>query len=236
MRLLAADPAARVMAAVRAELGRSGAQIAFVPSGFGRSILAGMFPMHFGKFVSGPIHLYSHSFLRYGYVSAFQRTTTQLHKEAGVEWRVHAGQFGVSVDQPSPERSRGMVTLRGSSDYAWCRELVGDNFPPTRCTAEPCSILGVYQPGVEGITFHGVGEYRDVWTYLGLPSRGPFDVVELDSPDGSELHEAARASSRTDAKAGASPDAAPSGGGVSPVTAATVCKGVLGYGATSAPT
>lgn len=90
------------------DFGGASMQIAFVPQE--TSILAGLFPMHFGGSVKGPIHLYSHSFTGYGSVVAFQRATRVLlesHRKrkteeevkhpcmpTGLTWNVNHDEFG----------------------------------------------------------------------------------------------------------------------------------------------
>jgi len=155
------------------DFGVESVQIAFVP--FEASFLAGMFPMHFGGHVQGPIHIYTHSFTRFGFAGAWQLATEKLVSSStnwssidhpcmpqGLVWNVVWGQFGVSTVHTHPERSHGNITLRGSGNSSGCRALAKGLVPPTVCMMPPCSTQGVYQPQLNSSKFVVLGEHRDM--------------------------------------------------------------------------
>ncbi|CAK9097522.1 Golgi apyrase (ATP-diphosphatase) (ATP-diphosphohydrolase) (Adenosine diphosphatase) (ADPase) (Golgi nucleoside diphosphatase) [Durusdinium trenchii] len=155
------------------DFGGASMQIAFVPQE--TSILAGLFPMHFGGSVKGPIHLYSHSFTGYGSVVAFQRATRVLlesHRKrkteeevkhpcmpTGLTWNVNHDEFGVSRQ-----------TLVGTGDFDGCYALTAPLFDKeTPCFLPPCSMMGVYQPRLNGTRFVLFGEYARFKQWEVLP-------------------------------------------------------------------
>lgn len=174
------------------DFGGASVQIAFVPTA--TSILAGIFPMHFGGSVSGPIHLYSHSYNHFGMVNAFQRATAVLLSEAkngskgthsfkvnhpclptGMTWKVNDGEFGVSTTSLKPERKHGPIELVGSSDHLKCRQITKSLFDKeTPCFLEPCPMLGVYQPFLNGSKFVIFESYDYLleWEVLPLVRQG----------------------------------------------------------------
>lgn len=152
------------------DFGGASVQISFVPQE--TSILANLFPMHFGGSVRGPIHLYSHSFNGFGNVIAFQRATTvllSLQKKLrpgaeqevrhpcmpeGLEWAVDYDEFGVSINSTNPERKYGPLKLRGTGDSAGCLNLTRPLFnKDAPCLLPPCSMMGIYQPVKNGSRF-----------------------------------------------------------------------------------
>lgn len=178
------------------DFGGGSVQIAFVP--FETSILEGIFPMHFGGSVKGPIHLYSHSFSRFGFVDAFQRAAELLHAEklpknssssrkgvtevmehpclpTGLVWNVQPGEFGVSTTSPAPQRHGGPLQLRGSGSFEQCyalaRKLIVADTP---CFQPPCSMLGVYQPKLSRTKFVLFSAHDELlqWEVLALMEKG----------------------------------------------------------------
>ncbi|CAK9073766.1 unnamed protein product [Durusdinium trenchii] len=171
------------------DFGGASMQIAFVPQE--TSILAGLFPMHFGGSVKGPIHLYSHSFTGYGSVVAFQRATRVLlesHRKrkteeevkhpcmpTGLTWNVNHDEFGVSINKTDPEREKGPLKLVGTGDFDGCYALTAPLFDKeTPCFLPPCSMMGVYQPRLNGTRFVLFGEYARFkqWEVLPLVQKG----------------------------------------------------------------
>jgi len=154
------------------DFGGESVQIAFIPHE--ASVLAGMFPMHLGGHVQGPIHLYTHSFTRFGFAGAWQLATQHLISSItnwsniehpcmppGLVWNVLWGEFGVSTDHKHPERSHGNITLRGSGNSSGCRALAKGLIHPTVCMLPPCSMQGVYQPKIDSSRFIVLGEHHD---------------------------------------------------------------------------
>jgi len=170
------------------DFGGASMQIAFVPQE--TSILAGIFPMHFGGSVQGPIHLYSHSFNGYGSVVAFQRATRVLlygegHKKpqelkhpcmpTGLTWHVDFNDFGVSINKTNPERQEGPLKLVGTGDFDGCYALTTSLFDKdTPCFLPPCPMMGVYQPKLNGTKFILFGQYDrlEEWEVLPLVQKG----------------------------------------------------------------
>lgn len=176
------------------DIGGGSMQIAFVP--IETSILANFFPMHFGGAVKGPIHLYTKSFPQFGFVESFQRATKHLHEELiqsyrespnrshekfpqvlphpclphDMVWQVKVGEYGVSTVDPEPERKHGPLQLKGTGNFEECqrlaRRLIIKDVP---CYLEPCSMLGVYQPELNGTKFVLFGEYDELKTWETLP-------------------------------------------------------------------
>jgi len=154
------------------DMGGASAQVAFVPEE--TSILAGFFPMHFGGAENGPIHLFTHSFLKFGKVAAFQRSADSLLAVSessviehpcmprGVMWRVAFDEFGVSTENPHPERSTGPVELQGASNFTECRALCRSLLPREPCFQPPCTLAGVYTPRIGNSRFALIGGYSSV--------------------------------------------------------------------------
>lgn len=170
------------------DFGGASMQIAFVPHE--TSILAGIFPMHFGGSVQGPIHLYSHSFNGFGKVVAFQRATRVLLSgqgqkkpqevkhpcmPTGLTWHVDFNDFGVSINKSNPERAEGPLKLVGTGDFDGCYALTTPLFDKdTECFLPPCSMMGVYQPALNGTKFVLFGQYARLkqWEVLPLLQKG----------------------------------------------------------------
>jgi|Transcript_89645 apyrase len=156
------------------DMGGASAQIAFIPKE--PSVLANFFPMHFGQFSDGPIHLYSHSFQGFGYVLAFQRVSAHLYAAAksnrfcnpclsrGLVWNV-TEEFGVSVvtDDANVVRDSGPIQMIGTGHFLKCKEVAKTLLVKERCYMEPCSILGMYQPSLDHSRFVAVGEYSTAY-------------------------------------------------------------------------
>lgn len=160
------------------DFGGGSVQITFVPAE--TSILAGIFPMHFTGAGGGPIHLYSHSHLRFGKVTTWQRGTQHLLDTVGRKssqgamvvahpclppgftWHVDPGEFGVTTTSIHPRRSNGPVVLRGTGDFHRCKavaeHLIDVDIP---CYQPPCSLNGVYQPELNNTPFVLFGEEKD---------------------------------------------------------------------------
>lgn len=146
------------------DVGGGSAQITFIPRD--TSILAGIFPMHFAG-DKGPIHLYTHSFLRFGHVEAFQRATEILSSKTGnysavvehpclphgLSWKVNPGEWGTSTSIERAERLHGPVQLRGTGNFSECRTLAKQLIEEAGCFLPPCSMLGVYQPVLDDSRF-----------------------------------------------------------------------------------
>jgi len=168
------------------DFGGGSVQITFVPSE--TSILGGIFPMHFGGASAGPIHLYSHSYPKFGNDDVWQRATQHLlsvgrnSSQAGTEvehpclppgltWHVDPGEFGMSIFSEHPERSNGTVALRGTGDFHRCQALAEHLISANAaCYQPPCSLLGVYQPELKNTRFVLFGEYIHFlqWEVLAL--------------------------------------------------------------------
>lgn len=170
------------------DIGGGSAQVAFIPEE--TSILAGFFAMHFGGADVGPIHLYTHSFLAFGRVVAFQRSCNSLLSRSmqpafehpcmpkGVRWRVDLDEFGVSVTNTNPEISTGPITMKGSSNFTKCLALSRSLLPREMCFQPPCAILGVYMPGVGDNQFALVGGYASVFeTVKPKPGQPPLQAL-----------------------------------------------------------
>jgi len=160
------------------DFGGGSVQITFVPAE--TSILAGIFPMHFGGAGAGPIHLYSHSHLRFGKVTTWQRATQHLLETvgrnssqggivvphpclpSGLTWHVDPGQFGVTTTSIHPRRSNGPVVLKGIGDFHGCKAVAEHLIVvDTPCYQPPCSLNGVYQPELNNTPFVLFGEEED---------------------------------------------------------------------------
>jgi len=159
------------------DFGGGSVQITFVSSE--TSILAGIFPLHFGGASAGPIHLYSHSYPKFGNDDAWQRATQHLlgavgrnSSQGGTEvehpclppgltWHVDPGEFGMSIFSEHRHRSNGTVALKGTGDFHRCQavaeHLINAEAP---CYQPPCSLLGVYQPELNNTRFVLFGEYK----------------------------------------------------------------------------
>jgi len=154
------------------DVGGGSAQITFIPRA--TSVLAGIFPMHFAG-DKGPIHLYTHSFLRFGHTEAFKRATEILAQSVGngsealvehpclphgLSWKVTPGEWGTSTDTEAAERRRGPVELRGTGNFSACRAFAKQLFPQTNdtCFLPPCSMFGVYQPELKDSRFVILGK------------------------------------------------------------------------------
>lgn len=157
------------------DMGGASAQVSFVPTE--PSVLANMFPMHFGHFRNGPIHLYTHSYQEYGYVHAFRRSARLLLQEGqesvdhpclprGLRWQVDSEHFGIGAD---PERAAGPIHLNGTGNFDECRALARSIIMKVECTTEPCAILGVYQPKLNVSKFVLLGEFETVFDRMGIP-------------------------------------------------------------------
>lgn len=155
------------------DMGGESVQIAFEPEE--PSILAGMFPMHFGSLADGPIHLYTHSFMRSGKERAFRRVSallfaTQGHNiehpclPRGVTWQVDFD-YGVSTSSV-PNRSIGPIKMLGAANFERCADYAEQLIVETPCFQPPCSMLGVYQPVPRGITFAMLGECVYIFYHL----------------------------------------------------------------------
>lgn len=172
------------------DFGGASMQIAFVPEDV--SIMSSFFPMHFGGAVKGPIHLYTHSFPRFGFVDAFQRMTTLLQAgqagqaadakvldhpclPRGLSWQVTPGQYGVSTNARWEKRDEGPLELRGTGNFeqcfSWAEKLIDKE---TECFEPPCSMLGVYQPRLNRSRFVLMAHHADLlnWEVLALMEKG----------------------------------------------------------------
>lgn len=160
------------------DMGGASAQIAFIPKE--PSILANFFPMHFGQFSDGPIHLYTHSFQGFGYVLAFQRVSRFLHNAAksnkfsnpclslGLVWNV-TREYGVSVVSDDVAKNNGPIQMIGTGDFMKCQEAAKTLLVKEHCFLEPCSLLGIYTPEYDHSQFVAVGEYSTAY-YLAMAS------------------------------------------------------------------
>eukprot|EP00929_Paragymnodinium_shiwhaense_P003420 TRINITY_DN103920_c0_g1_i1.p1 TRINITY_DN103920_c0_g1~~TRINITY_DN103920_c0_g1_i1.p1 ORF type:complete len:634 (-),score=110.09 TRINITY_DN103920_c0_g1_i1:108-2009(-) len=160
------------------DMGGQSAEIAFIPRD--PSIMGGMFPMHFGNF-PGTIHLYTHSFMHYGQIEAFQWATREWFGgsagagdlvehpclPAGLRWLVTPFEYGVSTSGPVT-RTDGQLDMRGSQVYNhwYCKQVAKKLIMQAQCTQKPCSFLGVYQPNTTGSKFVMTGQFADVWNAL----------------------------------------------------------------------
>lgn len=155
------------------DIGGGSVEITFVPSE--TSILANIFPLHFGPLALGPIHLYSHSFLQLGMVASWQRATAEMLDRAGnlssvlhpclppnASWHVDAGEFGVSLTGKHPQQHKGPLELRGTGNAAGCQAMARTLMQKTPCTQEPCSIYGVYQPNLANTKFVLLNRYDEL--------------------------------------------------------------------------
>eukprot|EP00928_Gymnodinium_smaydae_P067065 TRINITY_DN49_c0_g2_i1.p1 TRINITY_DN49_c0_g2~~TRINITY_DN49_c0_g2_i1.p1 ORF type:complete len:531 (+),score=92.19 TRINITY_DN49_c0_g2_i1:40-1632(+) len=171
------------------DMGGASTQISFIPRE--PSILAGVFPMHFGQSLGGPVHLYSHSYLRFGVTAAFQVATKTLMPglnaaavqefehpclPPGVTWHVNPDEFGVSLVSPNVSRTAGPLVMRGAGSYHGCRALAKKLMPKTVCFQPPCSFAGVYQPLLNDSKFVVFGELEEFqswgvapWIQEGMP-------------------------------------------------------------------
>eukprot|EP00931_Biecheleriopsis_adriatica_P106073 TRINITY_DN8058_c0_g1_i2.p1 TRINITY_DN8058_c0_g1~~TRINITY_DN8058_c0_g1_i2.p1 ORF type:complete len:535 (+),score=105.39 TRINITY_DN8058_c0_g1_i2:59-1606(+) len=171
------------------DLGGASAQISFIPQE--TSILSNMFPMHFGNFSDGPIHLYTHSFLQYGYVVAFQRSSKKVSEVAfdsqsfkhpclpgDVVWNTTEGQYGVSTAGGYIERQKGPVVMWGSGNFVQCRALAREQITRSVCPAQPCSLMSVYQPRLSSSKFLAFGEYAKILELLQVPQKPDLPVLQ----------------------------------------------------------
>eukprot|EP00931_Biecheleriopsis_adriatica_P115125 TRINITY_DN90964_c0_g1_i1.p1 TRINITY_DN90964_c0_g1~~TRINITY_DN90964_c0_g1_i1.p1 ORF type:complete len:558 (-),score=64.50 TRINITY_DN90964_c0_g1_i1:17-1507(-) len=160
------------------DMGGESAQISFIPSD--TSVMANLFPMHI--LPTQPIHLYTHSFLNFGYVTAFQIASKHiLGKKAqsvmdhpclpkGVTWHVDTDVFGVSTKE-LPTRTHGPLEMRGTSNFAECRSVARSVLLDLPCLQPPCSTAGVYQPNLAGSRFALIGNFAKAWQVLSTSSR-----------------------------------------------------------------
>lgn len=167
------------------DIGGGSVEITFVPTE--TSILANFFPLHFGPLALGPIHLYSHSFLHLGTVSAWQLASAGLVDDASnasfvihpclppnVSWHVDAGEFGASLVGRHPQRHKGPLELRGTGDAAGCQAMARTLIQHTACMQEPCSIYGVYQPNLASTKFMLLNRYEELarWEVISRMAAG----------------------------------------------------------------
>jgi len=158
------------------DMGGESAQISFIPET--TSILANFFPMHVGV-GTGPIHLYTHSFMSFGYVTAFQRVSHNVLNKSGdkhemhhpcmpegVSWRVEDNKFGVSTTE-YPTRTEGPIHMEGKGSFEGCSHVAKSLLMQAPCMQPPCSLLGVYQPDLIRAKFSLNGEYAKAWKLLG---------------------------------------------------------------------
>jgi len=172
------------------DLGGASAQISFLPEA--TSILSNMFTMHFGNFSEGPIHIYTHSFLQYGYVTSFQNSAKNLAETSydsrsfghpclpsGVLWNTTAGQYGVSTSGGHIERTKGSTRIKGTGNFFQCRALARGMMYRTRCPVQPCSILSEYQPRLQNSKFLAFGAYAHIFGLLDIPLDPQTPVLEI---------------------------------------------------------
>lgn len=173
------------------DFGGGSIQIAFVPEDV--SILSSFFPMHFGGSVKGPIHLYTHSFPRFGFVDAFQRFTGLLQEQSrnkgkgkqnvldhpclpvGLTWKVDDGEFGVTTTAEKPQRKHGDLELHGVGNFESCYELAKRLIDKdVECLLPPCSMLGVNQPSLGRSRFVLLSAHEQLlaWEVLTLMEKG----------------------------------------------------------------
>mmetsp|Transcript_42306 Transcript_42306/g.89537 ORF Transcript_42306/g.89537 Transcript_42306/m.89537 type:complete len:501 (+) Transcript_42306:57-1559(+) len=164
------------------DLGGASSQITFIPTM--TSIKANLFPMHFGDFLTnGPIHVYSHSYLGFGYVTAFQRVAAALSVTSpnasefvspclpvGVSWQVSAPGYGISVRR-EVTRTGGPISMSGSGDFDWCHNTARALLPSGPCFFNgQCSFLGQYQPPMDELKFAAIGEFQATFQAVGASS------------------------------------------------------------------
>jgi len=150
------------------------------------SILAGIFPMHIGSHgAHSPIHIYSHSFLRFGHLEAFKRSGDELFVRSNssvptvlehpclprdLAWHVWQGEYGVSTSHMHPDRRHGPIELRGAGNFDDCLQLAeGLIDSEVECFQPPCSFAGVYQPQLNNTKFVMLGEYDSLQAWQVQP-------------------------------------------------------------------
>merc|ERR1712060_837646 len=84
----------------------------------------------------------------------------------GLDWHVDNGKFGATTNGGEPQRKSGPIELAGNGDFDECSKIAKIVIVRAPCTLEPCSLLGIYQPSLEGVTFWLQGEYANIWRLL----------------------------------------------------------------------
>lgn len=145
------------------------------------------------------MHLYSHSFLDFGFEYSLRRSISSLVRIAlgradsngrsvahpclplGANWETKLeepflGNIRHSLlphsDNSSWEQAlvrKGKVVLRGSGDFEHCYELASSLIHQGPCYQPPCSMLGVYQPHVEHNDFVLLGETAELGNWMVNP-------------------------------------------------------------------
>lgn len=199
------------------DLGGASSQITFIPKD--PSILANLFPMHFGNSLQKgqTIHTYSHSFLHFGFVSSWQRAGDYVSDEvqtfgsqlvvqhpclaSGQNWSVSAPTFGAGFSAQQANRTDGSLDFAGSGNFEAC-SLVAQAIIPkgTPCFfGGQCSFMGQYQPNLDGLNFALIGDFQAVFHALDVPDGGTLaDVAARASevcgePEHEQLRRAAQA-------------------------------------------
>jgi apyrase len=162
------------------DMGGASTEITFIPQS--HSIIQNIFPVKIGAY---SLHLYSHSYLEFGYRDAYLRLTKELPPPTHPGGRLHHPCFpkGVTWKQTlgSPfEPEPTVVSVVGAWDMEECRAsmkklmhlddacfFTGKGYSPGNRDGE-CAISGVYQPRVMDSKFVASGAYANVAKQLDL--------------------------------------------------------------------
>eukprot|EP00448_Togula_jolla_P000438 CAMPEP_0170614878 /NCGR_PEP_ID=MMETSP0224-20130122/25038_1 /TAXON_ID=285029 /ORGANISM="Togula jolla, Strain CCCM 725" /LENGTH=503 /DNA_ID=CAMNT_0010940571 /DNA_START=129 /DNA_END=1640 /DNA_ORIENTATION=+ len=175
------------------DLGGSSMQIAFIPQDI--SIIQNYFPLHLAF---RHLHLYSHSYLEFGYRDANMRAVKYLVEEQGLTLPTESApaqesdvvqhpcfKKGAPFQQPMFEpfvRGGGFLWVQGSDDFKACMELaVALLHKSARCyvpymnrdfssnsSEGSCAIAGAYEPNLHELRFMAGGQFSSLAKKMGL--------------------------------------------------------------------
>jgi apyrase len=174
------------------DMGGASTEVTFIPQS--PNIIQNIFPVKIGAY---SLHLYSHSYLEFGYRDAFLRLTRGI-----LEGHLRDGKTDGRLKHPCfPEglvwnqtleapfvKEPTVVPLIGAWDMEECRKQMKDLmhldtecfFPAKEFTPGAqgeCAMVGVYQPRVRDSTFLAMGAYGNVAKLFDLGDRST--VTEL---------------------------------------------------------
>lgn len=182
------------------DMGGASTQIVFIPKDI--SIIQNYFPLHVSYL---HIHLYSHSFLEFGYRDANMRLVRLLMERqkvnGGIEDPLHNPCMSPSVffAQPFSEtfarRHDEVRWVRGTGNFTGCMELARFLLhTDARCyvpalsrkfagvpTQEngACAVDGIYEPDLHGRKFVAMGQYAKLAQALDIPLNVPVSLADM---------------------------------------------------------
>lgn len=178
------------------DMGGASTQIAFIPKGI--SIIQNYYPLHIS---SVHIHLYSHSYLEFGYRDAQQRLMRGL-----MHWGYGNGTRRRPILNPCARAhsifrvnfseafalGRARYWVEGTGNVSECMRMATQLLNPNaRCYVPAksrefavdsrmgaCAIAGVYEPELEERQFIAMGQYAEEAAKLGLPLDRPVPMAD----------------------------------------------------------